>query len=128
MNKNKINKSIPKDKDLYEKVKKKIYQKIPKHSAYRSGLIVKKYKEEYEKIYKSKKSYIGKKNNKGLSRWFKEEWRNQDGEIGYKKKEDIYRPTKKISKYTPKTFKELSKKKIEISQKEKYKNGRVKSF
>ena len=128
MNKNKINKSIPKDKDLYEKVKKKIYQKIPKHSAYRSGLIVKKYKEEYEKIYKSKKSYIGKKNNKGLSRWFKEEWRNQDGEIGYKKKGDIYRPTKKISKYTPKTFKELSKKKIEISQKEKYKNGTFNDF
>tara|TARA_Y100000389_G_scaffold46034_1_gene40915 strand:- start:1119 stop:1505 length:387 start_codon:yes stop_codon:yes gene_type:complete len=128
MNKNKINKSIPKDKDLYQKVKKKIYQKIPKHSAYRSGLIVKKYKEEYEKIYKSKKSYIGKKNNKGLARWFKEEWKNQDGEIGYKKKGDIYRPTKKISKDTPKTFKELSKKKIEISQKEKYKNGRVKRF
>lgn len=128
MNKKNINKSIPKDKDLYEKIKKKIYQKIPKHSAYRSGLIVKKYKEEYEKIYKSKKSYIGTKTNKGLSRWFKEEWRNQDGKIGYNKKGDIYRPTKKVSKETPKIFKELSKKNIEKSQKEKYKNGRVKRF
>ncbi len=34
-----------KDKILYEKVKKEIYLKYPKHSAYRSGLLVKKYKE-----------------------------------------------------------------------------------
>ena len=81
--------STPKDKELYEKVKKEIYKKYPEHSAYRSGLLVKTYKErggEYE----------GKKDdNKGLSRWFKEDWKNQRGEEGYKHKSDVYRPTKK---------------------------------
>ena len=37
--------SEPSDKKLYEKVKKEIYKKYPKHSAYRSGLLVKEYKE-----------------------------------------------------------------------------------
>ena len=36
--------SEPSDKKLYEKVKKEIYKKYPKHSAYRSGLLVKQYK------------------------------------------------------------------------------------
>lgn len=101
--------AIPKDKKLYDKVKKEIYQQYPKHSAYRSGQIVKKYKEEYFKKYGSKDAYEGKKKvNKGLDNWFKSEWRNQRGEIGYKYKGDIYRPTKRINKYTPKTFDELS--------------------
>ena len=119
----------PKDKDLYEKVKKRIYNRIPKHSAYRSGLIVKEYKEEYEKKYKSKDAYKGtKKTDKGLSRWFDEEWRNQRGEVGYKKKGDIYRPTKKVSKDTPKTYKELSKSDVAKAMKEKAKTGRVKKY
>ncbi len=33
--------AVPKNKKLYEKVKKEIYAKNPKHSAYRSGLLVK---------------------------------------------------------------------------------------
>lgn len=36
----------PLNKELYLKVKKEVYKKYPKHSAYRSGLLVKKYKEE----------------------------------------------------------------------------------
>ena len=39
----------PKDKELYETIKKEIYLKYPKHSAYRSGILVKQYKEEYKK-------------------------------------------------------------------------------
>ena len=35
----------PTNKKLYEEVKKEIYAKYPKHSAYRSGLLVKEYKE-----------------------------------------------------------------------------------
>ena len=118
----------PRDKELYEKIKKEIYIKYPKHSAYRSGLIVKKYKEEYEKKYKKNNYYIGEKNKDGLIRWFKEDWRNQRGEVGYKKEGDIYRPTKKITNKTPKTFNELSKKEIENAMKEKKKLGRVKKF
>ena len=118
-----------KDKDLYEKIKKEIYLKYPKHSAYRSGLIVKKYKEEYEKKYKNNNAYFGKKDNsKGLIRWFNEDWRNQRGEIGYKKKGDIYRPTIRINKNTPTTINELTKKQIENAMKEKKTKGRVKKF
>ena len=43
----------PTDKELYEKIKKEIYLKHPKHSAYRSGILVKKYKEEYLKKHKN---------------------------------------------------------------------------
>ena len=121
--------AIPKDKDLYEKIKKKVYLDNPKHSAYRSGKVVSEYKKAYEKKHNSKEAYKGNKDDsKGLSRWFKEDWKNQRGETGYKKKGDIYRPTKKVNKDTPKTYKELSKKDIEKAQKEKKKTGRVKKF
>ena len=33
----------PKNKKLYEEVKDEIYKKYPKHSAYRSGLLVQEY-------------------------------------------------------------------------------------
>jgi len=114
--------SEPSNKKLYEKVKKEIYKKIPKHSAYRSGLLVKTYKERGGE-------YIGKKKEKvGLSRWFKEKWTTQEGKLSYQKKGDIFRPTKRISKDTPKTLSELSKKDIKKAQKEKKKKGRVKKF
>ena len=117
----------PKDKSLYSKSKEKY--KDMKHSAYKSGLIVKYYKELYKQKYKSTDAYKGtKKENEGLSRWYKEDWKNQRGEVGYKKKGDIYRPTKKVNKDTPKTHKELSKKDKEKAMKEKKKTGRVKKF
>ena len=34
----------PKDLKLYKKVKEEVYKKYPKHSAYRSGILVKTYK------------------------------------------------------------------------------------
>jgi hypothetical protein len=34
---------------LYNQIKSKIYKSIPKHSAYRSGIIVKQYKKSYKK-------------------------------------------------------------------------------
>ena len=34
----------PTNKKLYDEVKKEIYEKYPKHSAYRSGLLVQEYK------------------------------------------------------------------------------------
>ena len=53
------------DIKMYDKIKIEIYNKIPKHSAYRSGLLVKKYKEEFIKKYgKLKSPYIGDKNKK----------------------------------------------------------------
>ena len=111
----------PTNMTLYNKIKARVVKRIPKHSAYRSGIIVKEYKEAGGK-------YSGDKKKGSLGRWFKEDWKNQRGETGYKKKGDVYRPTKRVSKDTPKTFKELSKKEIKEAQKEKKKKGRVKKF
>ena len=120
---------IPRDKKLYNKVKKKIYKKYPKHSAYRSGLLVQKYKKDFKKKCGNKNPYIGKKTKKsGLRRWFDEKWVNQRGEVGYKYKNDVYRPSKRITKKTPITHNELTKKEIKRARKIKYTRGRVKRF
>ena len=81
---------------------KRIYKKQPTHSAYRSGKVVKEYKKQFTKKYGKRKSpYKGTKTKKrGLTRWFDEKWVNQRGEIGYKNKNDIYRPTHIITKKT----------------------------
>ena len=113
--------STPTNTKLYEEVKKEIYAKYPKHSAYRSGLLVQEYK-------KRGGGYSGDKSKGSLGRWFKEDWKNQRGETGYKKKGDVYRPTKRVNSKTPTTFSELSKKEIESAKKEKAKTGRVKEF
>ena len=44
-----------------------------------------------------------------LKRWFKEKWVNSRGEVGYKKTSDVYRPTVRVNKDTPTTFKEFTK-------------------
>tara|TARA_B100000795_G_scaffold33647_1_gene22174 strand:- start:1846 stop:2757 length:912 start_codon:yes stop_codon:yes gene_type:complete len=119
----------PRDIFLYDKVKKQIYKKHPKHSAYRSGLLVQKYKKDFKKKNRKKNPYIGKKTKKkGLWRWFDENWVNQRGEVGYKFKNDIYRPSNRITKKTPITHGELTKKEIKKARKIKYTRGRVKRF
>jgi hypothetical protein len=127
---NKTMKIKPTDNQLYNKTKKNIYDKNPKHSAYRSGLLVKKYKDNFTKKYGNKKQpYIGNKTKKkGLSRWFLEKWKNQRGEIGYKYKNDVYRPTNIVTSKTPTTFKELNKKQLKVARTEKYNKGRVARF
>ena len=118
--------SKPVDTTLYDKIKKQITSEH-KPSAYRSGLLVKTYKQEFKKKHGSKLSpYTGKSEN--LKRWFEEQWVNQRGEVGYKKKGDIYRPTNRISKNTPKTWSELSPSEIKQASNEKRKKGRVKKF
>ena len=120
----------PIDKKLYDNIKKEIYKNIPTHSAYRSGVLVKKYKEKFEEKYGNKKSpYKGKKTKKkGLKRWFDEEWVNQRGEVGYKYKNDIYRPKIRITDETPTTHNELTKKQIKKARTIKYRKGRVNEF
>ena len=119
----------PTDMKLYNKVKARVYKKIPKHSAYRSGIVVQKYKNSFKKKHGNKKPYTGKKTKKkGLSRWFAEEWTNQRGKIGYKYKSDIYRPSKRITKKTPVTHGELSKKEIKRARRIKRTKGRVHRF
>ena len=113
---------VPVNKKLYEEVKAEIYKKYPKHSAYRSALLVKTYKNRGG-------TYEGKeKQTEGLNKWMRERWVNQRGEVGYKYKSDIYRPTVKVSKDTPTTFKELTPTEIEKARREKYLKGRVLKF
>jgi hypothetical protein len=120
----------PKDMSLYNKVKTRVYKRIPKHSAYRSGVVVSSYKKAFSKKYgKRKKPYSGKRTKKrGLGRWFKEKWVNQRGKVGYKYKSDIYRPSKRITRKTPTTHKELSRKQVKRARSEKRRTGRVKRF
>ena len=58
--------ATPSNTKLYEQVKHEIYKKNPVHSAYRSALLVKTYKERGG-------TYKGKENkSSGLNRWFSE--------------------------------------------------------
>ena len=121
--------TIPTNKLLYKKVKSKVYKDNPKHSAYRSGLIVKEYKIQFKKLYPRKKPYIGKKNmESGLTRWFKEKWRSDTDKKHYTSLSSVFRPEVRITKNTPTTFSELSKKEIQSAKRKKYKYGRVKKF
>lgn len=118
----------PRDPELYDKIKKQITSKY-KPSAYRSALITREYKKEYENKHKNNNAYIGKKDkNKGLIKWMREQWRSDTGNIGYTSKSSVYRPTIRINEKTPITFSELSKQQIEKAKKEKAKTGRVKNF
>lgn len=110
------------DKNLWEKAKiigEKVYGK--KHSAYKWGYICSVYKNLGGR-------YKGKKENKGLSRWFKEKWTNQHGTTGYHHKNDVYRPSIRVNKSTPVTWKELKKTEIEKAKREKSRTSRVKKF
>ena len=122
----------PKDETLYSKIKSKVYREIPKHSAYRSGILVQRYKEAYKDRHGSNSSpYTGKKKGsreKGLRRWFAEKWLNQRMEVGYKYKSDIYRPTRRRTKGTPITHGELSKREISRARRVKRTKGRVRRF
>jgi hypothetical protein len=64
--------TVPRDNVLYLKTKHNIFKKNPKHSAYRSGFLVKEYKKRFSQKYGNKKNpYIGRKTKKvGLNRWF----------------------------------------------------------
>jgi len=87
--------SIIDNPELYEKAKRIVYQEYPKHSAYRSGQLVKRYKEMGG-------TYSGKKDNSGLTSWFKENWKDIGG-LEY----PVYRPTKRVNKNTPLTPDEI---------------------
>jgi len=81
---------------LYDKIKKDFTKKY-KPSGYRSGLIIQEYKREYFKKYNNNNSSTGNRETSNLKRWFNEKWTNQRGEIGYKFKSDVYRPTIRIN-------------------------------
>jgi hypothetical protein len=101
--------AIPLNKKLYERAKAIVYPKYKKPSAYRSGAVVKMYKDMGGKF----------KDNEGgrpLARWFKEEWKD----VG-NKEYPVFRPTKRISKDTPLTAKEIDPENLQLQIKEKQK-------
>jgi hypothetical protein len=106
--------AIPKDKKLYAKVKKMADQIYEKPSAYKSGYIVKKYKELGGE-------YIDDNQPKELQRWIKEKW----VDIG-KKDYPVYRPTVRINKQTPLLVSEIDPKQLkeQIKLKQKIKGSK----
>jgi hypothetical protein len=81
--------------DLYKKAKEIADEKYSKPSAYKSGFIVKTYKEMGG-------TYSDDDKPKNLQRWFKENWKDIGG-LEY----PVYRPTKRVSKDTPLTPDEI---------------------
>jgi hypothetical protein len=120
----------PTNQKLYDKVKKLANKKFEsKTGIYRSSWIVKEYVKRGGK-------YSGQKKESGLKRWFAEKWVNlnspikKNGEIiGYKKcgrknTKDTYplcRPSKRVSRKTPRTYHEISKKSLSKAKKAKSK-------
>jgi hypothetical protein len=101
--------ATPKNKKLYNQVKEMADTIYKKPSAYKSGYIVKTYKQyggEYEPDNKEH----------NLKRWFNEKWQD----IGHKDY-PVYRPTVRINKNTPLTVNEIDKtnlkKQIKLKQK-----------
>ncbi len=130
----------PVNQDLYNEVKRMADSKFQeKTSAYKSSWIVREYKKRGGK-------YSGNKpKSSGLSRWYKEKWidlnrpiKNKKGNViayekcGRQAKKGAYplcRPSIRITKDTPKTYKEVAKQTIEklLIKKRLIKNtGRVK--
>jgi len=60
-----------------------------------------------------------------LKRWFKEEWQTPSGSTDYSDGDVVFRPTKKVSKDTPKTYAELSDADIAKGRRQKRKTGRA---
>ena len=132
--------SKPLDIKLYESVKKKANKVFTsKTGVYRSSWIVRKYKKLGGKYSRSTGTKSTKRKSSGLKRWYKEKWidlnrpiKNSKGKItGYKpcgrvssKSKGSYplcRPSKRISKKTPRTYKELGSKSIKKAKVDKQK-------
>jgi hypothetical protein len=102
--------SQPLDEALYERAKATVYPRYKKPSAYRSGALIK----EYKRLGGRFKEDGGRP----LERWFKESWQdvgNKEGDY------PLYRPTKRVSKDTPKTASEVGELRLLVQDKLKQK-------
>ena len=106
---------IPQDKALYARVKKEADEKYDKPSAYKSMWIVKTYKQRGG-------TYLEDGKEKKLDRWRREKWVDVAKQDQY----PVLRPTKRISKDTPLTVKEISTKELnkQIKLKQKLKGDK----
>ena len=113
----------PANKKKWELAKKEANKVYKKPSAYKSGFIVKKYKEMGGTFKATTKAGI---DSRPLKRWFEEKWTNQHGTVGYTHKNDVYRPTKRVTSKTPRTWSELPKKVVDKAKRSKSKGKRAK--
>lgn len=122
--------TVPTDPAMYARVKRDVYRQYPQHSAYRSGRVVQAYKVAFHDKYGPRRSpYRGARPQRtGLARWYRERWTNQRGEVGYRYKSDVYRPTRRVTARTPSTFRELSPRRVASARRKKYRSGRVNRF
>ena len=118
----------PVDSAMYNRIKRAVVAKNPKHSAYRSGQMVRQYKAAFKKKYGSKSPYTGSKAKGNLTRWYKENWKTEKGKKTYKEGGTIFRPTKRISKKTPATMSEFTPAQKRRAIKEKKAKGRVSKY
>jgi hypothetical protein len=86
---------------IYEIAKEEADKKYSKPSAFKSGYIVKKYKELGG-------TYREDGEPRNLERWFKEDWKDV-GNSDY----PVFRPTKRINKLTPLTVTEIDKSQLQ---------------
>lgn len=100
--------------EIYLRATEEANRTYKKPSAYKSGFIVKRYKEMGGK-------YEDDKQPKNLERWFKEEWKDVGG-----KAYPVYRPTKRITKDTPLLVSEINPKNLkeQIKLKQKIKGSK----
>ena len=93
----------PADQNLYEEAREYIFSKYKKNSAYRSGAVVKHYKQMFAKKHPDKEPYIDDRKPKNIKRWFQEKWIDINPTLGinYAKAYPVYRPTKRINNKTP---------------------------
>ncbi len=89
----------PSNPELYEKVKTIVYKQYKKHSAYRSGAVIKMYKELGGTFEEDNEP-------KPLKRWFSEKWQDINPLKTYSSY-PVYRPTKRVNKLTPLTVEEI---------------------
>lgn len=120
--------NLPKNKSLYEKVKKEAKEKFKVWpSAYASGWLVKEYKRRGG-------LFQGDASEKPLARWYQEKWIDvcelpnivPCGRSKASWKDYPYcRPLKKVSKKTPKTAEELTTQEIQKRCEKKKKNPKT---
>lgn len=110
----------PTDQTLYQEAKDYIYSKYKKNSAFRSGAVVKQYKQMFAQKYgDATPPYRDDGSKKNLKRWFEEGWVNVNPLLGFKDADayPLFRPTKYVSSDTPTLFQEIPKSRL----KEQYK-------
>ena len=115
----------PADPKLYQLAKDFIESKYKTNSPFRSGAIVKHYKELFRKKHESDNAYTETNQPKNLQRFFNEKWVSVNpilNKTGY----PVFRPTRKVNSKTPQLLQETPKSILakQVSLKQSYKQVR----